>query len=130
MLPPEQADAAIVAGRVEVSGRVVREPLALVRPEDEVRLDGKRLRLEAPSLVIAFHKPAGCVVSNRSEAGAPTVFDLLRAALTPKLARYGWHAVGRLIETRPGSCSSPTTSGWSATRRAPRATCPSATSRG
>ncbi len=96
ILPPQEAERAIAAGRVRVAGRVVTEPLALLRPDDEVRLDGRVVSLAAPTLVLAFHKPRGCVVSNRDELGRPTVFDLLARALPPELARYGWHALGRL----------------------------------
>jgi 23S rRNA pseudouridine2605 synthase/16S rRNA pseudouridine516 synthase len=102
VLPPEEADAAIAGGRVSLAGRVVREPLTLWRPADEVRLDGRRVSLAAPTIVLAFHKPPGCVVSTRDETGKPTVFDLLRAGLTPDLRRYGWHAVGRLDRDTTG----------------------------
>lgn len=96
VLPPAEAERAIAAGRVSVAGRVVREPLTLLRPGDEVRLDGRAVALAAPTLVLAFHKPKGCVVTTRDELGRRTVFDLLAAALPPDLARYGWHALGRL----------------------------------
>ena len=96
VLPPDEAERAIAAGRVRLAGRVVREPLTLLRPGDEVRLDGRAVSLAAPTLVLAFHKPRGCVVTNRDELGRTTVFDLLAAALPPELARYGWHALGRL----------------------------------
>lgn len=102
ILTPEEAEAAIRAGRVSLSGRVVREPLSLLRPTDEVRLDGRKVSLEAPTLVLAFHKPAGCVVSTVDQSGHPTVFDLFRGSLTPDLARYGWHAVGRLDRDTTG----------------------------
>jgi 23S rRNA pseudouridine2605 synthase/16S rRNA pseudouridine516 synthase len=102
VLTPEEAEEAIAAGRVSIAGRVVREPLSLLRPTDEVRLDGRRISMESPTLVLAFHKPRGCVVSTRDETGAPTVFELLRRALSPDLARYGWHAVGRLDRDTTG----------------------------
>ena len=102
LLPPDEAEKAILAGRVNLRGEVVREPLALLRPTDEVRLDGRRVNLAAPTHVLMFHKPAGCVVSNRTEAGLPTVFELLGAALTPELARFGWHALGRLDRNTTG----------------------------
>lgn len=95
-MPPNEAEAAILAGRVQVGGRVVLEPLTLLMPDDEVRLDGEPVALDWATLVLAYHKPAGCVVSGRDDRGRPTAFDLLRAALPPELARYGWHAVGRL----------------------------------
>lgn len=102
ILPPEEAEAAIKAGRVSLSGRVVREPLAMLRPTDEVRLDGRRIAMDAPMLGVMFHKPGGCVVSTCDETGRPTVFDLFRGSLLPDLARYGWHAIGRLDRDTTG----------------------------
>ena len=102
ILPPDEAERAIAAGRVSLTGRIVRESLTMVRPDDDVRLDGRRVSLAWPTFVIAFHKPQGCVVSNRDASGKPTVFDLLRAALPPDLLRYGWHAVGRLDRDTTG----------------------------
>ncbi|MGC4122134.1 MAG: pseudouridine synthase [Myxococcales bacterium] len=96
VLTPHEAERAIVAGRVRVAGRVVKEPLTLLKPTDEVRLDGKTVSLAAPTHVLAFHKPKGCVVTNRDELGRTTVFDLLARALPPELSGYGWHALGRL----------------------------------
>jgi 23S rRNA pseudouridine2605 synthase/16S rRNA pseudouridine516 synthase len=97
ILPPEEADAAIRGGRVSLGGRVVLEPLMLVRPDDEVALDGKKLDLAWPTMVIAWHKPADCLVASHDEHhDRPTVFDLFRASLPDDLKRYGWHAVGRL----------------------------------
>ncbi|MGI5861497.1 MAG: pseudouridine synthase [Myxococcales bacterium] len=96
ILPPDEAEAAILAGRVSFAGRIVVDPLALLAPGDEVLLDGRRVDLAAPTFVLAFHKPAGCVVSRRDDRDRKTAFDLLHAALPTELRRYGWHAVGRL----------------------------------
>lgn len=95
-MPPAEAEAAIRAGRVQVAGRVVFDPLTLWTPDDEVLLDGAVVALEWPTLVLMFHKPRGCVVAGSDDRGRPSVFELLRAVLTPELVRYGWHAVGRL----------------------------------
>ena len=57
---------------------------------DRVTLDGKLLRWEDEFRYLAYHKPAGVLVSRRSQGGRPTVFELLGG-----VAR-GLHAVGRL----------------------------------
>ena len=90
------------AGRVEVAGRVVREPLAILRRGDEVRLDGRRIDLAARTRVLVFHKPAGVVTSGVDPEGIGTVFDRLAAALPQGLRGYGWHAVGRLDRNTTG----------------------------
>ncbi len=62
-----------------------------VDPErDRVTLDGNPLRWDEELRYLAYHKPAGALVSRRSQGGNPTIFDLLGDS-----AR-GLHAVGRL----------------------------------
>jgi pseudouridine synthase len=58
--------------------------------KDKVTLDGRLLRWDETPRYIAYHKPAGALVSRRSQGGHPTIFDLLGPT-----AR-GLHAVGRL----------------------------------
>ena len=55
--PLNDAEAAIREGRVAVEGRIVRQPMVVVRPTDAVTLDGHRVSLEATNRVLAFHKP-------------------------------------------------------------------------
>jgi len=57
---------------------------------DRVTLDGKALRLDETFRYLAYHKPAGLLVSRRGQGGRQTIFDFLGEA-----AR-GLHAVGRL----------------------------------
>jgi 23S rRNA pseudouridine2605 synthase/16S rRNA pseudouridine516 synthase len=98
----EDAETAVRAGRVQVAGRTFREPMTFVRPGDEVRVDGRAVSLEAPTIVLMFHKPAGVVTSSTDPEGNGTVFDRLLAVLPPELQRYGWHAVGRLDRDTTG----------------------------
>ena len=101
-MPESEAEAAIRAGRVKLAGRVTREPLALVRPHDRVEVDGRKVSLSAPTIVLAFHKPAGTLTSQRDIEGRPTVFDVLLPTLPSDLAAYQWHAVGRLDRETTG----------------------------
>jgi 23S rRNA pseudouridine2605 synthase len=57
---------------------------------DRVTLDGKTLHWDDAFRYLAYHKPAGTLVSRRSQGGRPTIFALLG-----ETAR-GLHAVGRL----------------------------------
>ncbi len=102
VMPQAHAEAAIREGRVRLSGRVTREPLTLVKPDDRVEVDGRPVSLVAPTIVLAFHKPPGTVVSKRDPEGRQTVFDLLLASLPEDLRGYGWHAVGRLDRDTTG----------------------------
>ena len=68
---------AVLGGRVQVNGRVLRDPECWVRPgEDLVQLDGRRLRRES-SVYLAFYKPKGVIVSHGDPAGRKTIYDCL-----------------------------------------------------
>ncbi len=90
----------IRAGRLTVNGRVAQLG-DRATPEDDVRLDGRPLRLRraetADTEVLLYHKPVGEVTTRRDPQGRPTVFDGLPA---PKAGR--WIVVGRLDTNTSG----------------------------
>lgn len=92
----EDAEAAIRAGRVTIFGRVVKQPMAMLQPGDEVKIDGHLLSLKRETKVLMFHKPAGVITAQDDRHALDTVFSLLRNQLPPELHSYEWHAVGRL----------------------------------
>ena len=51
---------------------------------------------------VAFHKPAGLVVTHRDELGRPTAYDALRQVLPASDAADSWHACGRLDQNTSG----------------------------
>ena len=64
-------------GRVQVNGRVVREPDHWVDMErDQVRFDGKPLRARE-RMYLLLYKPAGYLTTYRDPQGRPTVYDLI-----------------------------------------------------
>jgi len=83
----------IRAGRVTVGGRIARLG-ERAGPDDEVRLDGRRLSLGVapygPELLL-YYKPVGEVTTRRDPEHRPTVFERLPP---PRSGR--WIAVGRL----------------------------------
>jgi len=84
------ARALIIAGRVRIDGRVVRDPSALVTPERIVVSIDKQPRVRDPRRVLLLHKPRGTVTTRRDPQGRRTVFDVLGAT------GRGLIAVGRL----------------------------------
>ncbi len=83
----------IIEGRITVNN----EPAHIgqrVQFGDHVKVNGKpiRFRIEPPpTRVIAYHKPAGEVVTHDDPQNRPTVFRKL-----PKLFQGKWQSVGRL----------------------------------
>jgi 23S rRNA pseudouridine2605 synthase len=69
----------ILAGRVAVDGRLVRDPVArLDLARARITVDGEQVGDKPARVVVALHKPRGVVTSRRDPQGRPTVYDLLR----------------------------------------------------
>ena len=89
-----QVEEWIRAGRVTVAGRVAKLG-DRAGAGDEVRLDGRPLRLDAGTCVsrqvLLYHKPLSEVTTRRDPQGRPTVFDRL-----PPPSHGRWIVVGRL----------------------------------
>lgn len=84
----------IRAGRIYIN-RQVASLGDRVMPEDEIRVDGKKLWLnlaQTPARqILCYYKPIGEVCSRRDPEGRPTIFDKLPR---PKSGR--WISIGRL----------------------------------
>jgi 23S rRNA pseudouridine2605 synthase len=91
-----ESRAAILAGRLKVNGRVVRDPDCWVRPDREMfHLDGERLA-QARKVYLLFYKPKGVITSHGDPGGRKTVYDYLGE-------RHRWVApVGRLDKDTSG----------------------------
>jgi pseudouridine synthase len=68
---------AILAGRLKVNGRVVRNPDLWVQPDrDSLHLDGQRLK-PARNTYLLFYKPKGVITSHGDPGGRKTVYECL-----------------------------------------------------
>ena len=101
-----EADQWIREGRVAVNGRPPHGMGAPVVPgRDEVTLDGAPLRLPDAERYAAYHKPAGTLVSRRSQGGKPTIFERLgeeALGLMP-VGRLDYESEGLLLLTTDGA---------------------------
>ncbi len=87
----------VVAGRVAVNGRLVRDPeFPVVQGRDTLALDGAPLEA-AGRVVIALNKPRGLVTTASDERGRDTVYRCLEGSGLPWLA-----PVGRLDQASEG----------------------------
>jgi len=88
-----EMEALIMEGRISVNN----EPAHIgqrIQFGDSIKVNGKPIRVRIdppPARVIAYHKPAGEVVTHDDPQNRPTVFRRL-----PKLQQGKWQSVGRL----------------------------------
>ncbi len=93
------AEALIAAGEITVNGQVAQIGQKVVPGFDEVKVEGRRIRLpRAAPLTVAVHKPRGLVCSNDDPHNPGTVFDLL----PPQLAHRRFFCAGRLDKDSEG----------------------------
>ncbi len=72
-----EARAAILAGRMKVNGRTVRDPGVWVRPErDAILFDGRRVK-PARKRYLLFYKPKGVITSHGDPDGRETIYRYL-----------------------------------------------------
>jgi len=72
-----EAREAVLAGRLKVNGRVVRDPDCWVRPErDTIQFDGARLK-RARRIYLLFYKPKGVITSHGDPGSRKTVYEHL-----------------------------------------------------
>lgn len=75
--PRTESREAILAGRLKVNGRVVRDPDCWVRPDqDTFHFDGNRVT-RARKVYLLFYKPKGVITSHGDPDGRKTIYDLL-----------------------------------------------------
>ena len=97
-----KAEAPILAGRVKVNGKTATLG-ARVTPEDEIELDGHRVRLPQANVYLALNKPAGCLTTMNDDRGRRTVAHLMPEVpgLVPA-GRLDAATTGLLILTNDG----------------------------
>lgn len=100
------AECWIIDGRVKVNGTVLTTPATLVGADDDVIVDGKRIKnkTQTPRLFV-YHKPAGLVTTHRDEKNRPTVFEHLPKDLPRVISvgRLDLDSEGLLLLTTSGA---------------------------
>ncbi|MBB3925414.1 23S rRNA pseudouridine2605 synthase [Sphingobium jiangsuense] len=86
----------IAEGRIALDGVPVETPATLLTSLRGVSVDGQPVADAEAARLFLFHKPSGCLTTERDPAGRPTIYDRLPAGL-PRLM-----PVGRLDMTTEG----------------------------
>jgi 23S rRNA pseudouridine2605 synthase len=101
-----KAEALITDGCVTVNGRIVTELGTKADPErDHVKVNGKLLHVQAPSVYLMLNKPDGIITTLDDPEGRPTVMNLVRnvkGRLYP-VGRLDYHTEGLLLMTNDGA---------------------------
>ena len=100
----------MIEGRVTVNGATVRELGTKADPsQDDIRVDGRRIRISARQRYILLNKPRGYVTTRSDPQRRPTVIDLLTSArgLSPgeyvyPVGRLDFDSEGLLLLTNDG----------------------------
>jgi 23S rRNA pseudouridine2605 synthase len=95
----------ITQGRVSVNGRVITELGTKADPSrDEIKVDGRRIKLEQRRVYILLNKPRGYVTTRSDPEGRPTVMDLVKRVreYVYPVGRLDYDSEGLLLLTNDG----------------------------
>src|SRR6195256_787512 len=95
----------MLEGRVTVNGSTVRELGTKADPShDDVRVDGRRIKLPTHHRYLLLNKPRGYVTTRSDPQGRPTVVDLLRGVreYVYPVGRLDFESEGLLLLTNDG----------------------------
>ena len=98
------ADALIAEGKVKVNGLVVQELGIRVSSQDSVEVNGHQISIPSQRVLIAFHKPLGCICSQKDPQNRPTVYDYLSSEYQnlKYVGRLDFWSRGLLLFTNDG----------------------------
>jgi 23S rRNA pseudouridine2605 synthase len=99
----------MLEGRVTVNGLPVRELGTKADPaRDDIRVDGRRLRLREGYRYVLLNKPRGYVTTRADPQGRPTVMDLLGgiSEYVYPVGRLDFDSEGLLLLTNDGDLAS------------------------
>jgi len=72
-----EAEKLILAGKVSVDGKIIRELGTKAELNQKIRVDGKLLTLDAEKIYIMLNKPRGYVSTAKDERGRKTILELI-----------------------------------------------------
>jgi 23S rRNA pseudouridine2605 synthase len=99
-----EAERWIEAGRVAVDGKTLNSPAFNVVAEAVITVDDKPIPEAKATKVWRFHKPTGCLTTNKDPQGRKTIFELLPEDI-PRVVTVGrldYNSEGLLLLTNDG----------------------------
>ena len=98
------AENLILNGKVKVDGKVIDTPAIKVTSANKILVDNKPLPVIDKARLWVFHKPRGCLTTNKDPAGRTTIFDIMPKNL-PRIVTIGrldYNSEGLLLLTNDG----------------------------
>lgn len=101
-----QSEELITAGRVTVNGVVAQLGQVVDATRDDIRVDGRPVRVPTEAVWVVLHKPAGVMTTRSDPEGRATVFDLVQdvPGLT-YVGRLDYMTEGVLLLTTDGGAA-------------------------
>ncbi len=100
------AEEMILAGKVRVNGKVVKELGTKIDPaKDKIQVNGKNVFAPTTHIYLAMNKPKRCMTTRDDPRARKTVFDFLDPALKNKvwpIGRLDFNTEGLLLFTNDG----------------------------
>lgn len=100
-----RAEELILAGKVKVNGKVIKELGFKADPErDLIEVNGNKIKINDEKIYILLYKPRGYVTTVRDPQGRPTVLQLLKDVKTRvfPVGRLDYDTEGLLLLTNDG----------------------------
>ena len=97
---------AIQEAMVTVNGKLILDPFIDTKPEDDIRLDNKKIRYNVDLTTILLNKPSGYISSKSDEKGRKTIFELVpKNPPLNHVGRLDKNTTGAILLTNDGNLS-------------------------
>jgi len=97
---------AIQEAMVTVNGKLILDPFIDTNPEDDIRLDNKKIKYKVDLTTILLNKPSGYISTKSDEKGRKTIFELIpKNPPLNHVGRLDKNTSGAILLTNDGNLS-------------------------
>jgi len=97
---------AIQEAMVTVNGKLILDPFIDTNPEDDIRLDNKKIKYKVDLTTILLNKPSGYISTKSDEKGRKTIFELVpKNPPLNHVGRLDKNTTGAILLTNDGNLS-------------------------
>ena len=97
---------AIQEAMVTVNGKLILDPFIDTKPEDDIRLDNKKIKYKVDLTTILLNKPSGYISTKSDEKGRKTIFELVpKNPPLNHVGRLDKNTTGAILLTNDGNLS-------------------------